>query len=75
MCVWFALNFGGYFYTSTKQENLNGVAFNTREHVEVYYYVVKIYIEVKAMHGGIGPIPVILAKDETKGKSRITWEA
>ena len=50
------------------------VAFNTREHAKVFDYVVKIYIEMKAMHGGIRPIPIILANDETEGKSHITWE-
>ena len=34
----------------------------------------KIYKGVKLTHGIVGPVPVILAEDETKVKGRVAWE-
>lgn len=37
--------------------------------------IASIYMEAESAHGVEGPILVILAKDETKVKSCISWEA
>lgn len=44
------------------------------EHREVFHSVAEIYKNAMAHHGIIGPVPVILAEDETKVKSRICYE-
>jgi hypothetical protein len=44
------------------------------EHLEVFQFVADIYKKTMVSHGIEGHVPVILAEDETKVKSRITWE-
>ena len=75
MCDLFALNFGGPSYDCTKRENKKGVQFIAGEHSTLFAAVAHIYREAKAAHGVEGPVPVILAEDETKVKSHISWDA
>ena len=75
MCDLFALNFGGPSYDCTKRENKKGVQFIAGEHSVLFAAVAEIYREAKVTHGVEGPVPVILAEDETKVRSRITWDA
>jgi hypothetical protein len=75
MCDLFSLNFGGPSYDCAKRENKKGVQFIAGEHSSVFATVVEIYREAKKTHGLVGPIPIILAEDETKVKSRISWDA
>ena len=75
MCDLFTLNFGGPSYDCTKRENKEGVQFIAGEHSALFAAVADIYREAKANHGVEGPVPVILAEDETKVKARISWDA
>ena len=75
MCDLFALNFGGPSYDCTKRNNKKGIQFIAGEHASLFAVVAHIYKEAKATHGVEGPVPIILAEDETKVKSRISWEA
>jgi hypothetical protein len=74
MCDLFSLNFVGPTYMTVKRENQKGVQFVPGEHREVFRCVAEIYKCAMVVHGVVGPIPVILAEDETKVKPRITWE-
>ena len=73
--IFFALNFGGPSYDCTKRNHKKGIQFIAGEHASLFTAVAHIYKEAKATHGVEGPVPVILAEDETKVKSRISWEA
>ena len=75
MCDLFALNYAGPSYSSIKRENKKGVKFIAGEHEALFAQISNIYVEAKKTHGVHGPIPIILAEDETKVKSRIVWEA
>ena len=75
MYDFFTLNYRGPSNSTTKRENRKGVVFVSGEHAEVFRSVAEIYKQAKDMHEIIGPVPVILAKDETKVKSRVAWEA
>lgn len=75
MCDLFALNFVGPSYSSTKRENKKGVQFIAGEHASIFKCVADIYRESKAAYRITGAVPVILAEDETKVKSRISWDS
>ena len=75
MCDLFALNFGGPSYDSIKRTNKMGVQFIAGEHASLFAAVANIYREAKSAHGVQGQVPIILAEDETKVKTRISWEA
>jgi hypothetical protein len=75
MCELFSLNFGAPSFSTVKKDNKRGVHFIAGEHAAFFQCVANIYVEVKAIQGVIGSIPVILAKDKTKVKGRITWES
>ena len=75
MCDLFSLNFGGPSYDTIKRQNKKGVQFIAGEHSSLFIAVAQIYEEAKTAHGVFGTVPIILAKDETKMKSRISWEA
>ena len=75
MCDLFTLNFGGPSYDCTKRENKKGVQFIAGEHSALFAAVADIYREAKANHRVEGPVPVILAEDETKVKAHISWDA
>jgi hypothetical protein len=74
MCDLFSLNFAGPTYMTIKRENQKGVQFVPGEHREVFRCVAEIYKCAMVVHGVVGPIPMILAEDETKVKPRVTWE-
>ena len=69
----FALNFVGPSYSSTKRENNKEVQFIIGEHDMIFKCVSEIYRESKAAYGITRAVPVILAEDETKVISRISW--
>jgi hypothetical protein len=71
----FALNYATPSFSIVKQENKKEVCFVASEHAAIFQCVAHIYIEAKAAHGVNGLVLVILAEDETKVKSRITWDA
>ena len=70
----FALNFAGPSYRQVKREVRKGVQFLPGEHAQIFAAVAQIYREAKLAHNIIGPVPVILAEDETKVKGRVAWE-
>ena len=49
--------------------------FVSGEHADIFKSVAKIYTDAKKALGISGPIPVILAEDETKVRGRVSWEA
>ena len=74
MCDFFPLNYCGPSYSTTKKINKTNVRFLGGEHSEFFASVAEIYKGAKLAHGIVGPIPVILAEDETKVKGRIMWD-
>ena len=74
MCDLFALNFGGPALCTTKREDRKGVQFVAGEHEEIFASVAQIYRDAKVANGIEGPVPVILAEDETKIKGRVAYE-
>jgi len=74
MCDFFQLHFVGPSYKVIKRTNKKGVQFLLGEHDVIFKYVVEIYKEAKQVHNIGGPILVILAEDETKVKSRVSWD-
>ena len=75
LCDLFSFNFAGPSYDSIQGESRKGAMFILGEHIDIFKSIASIYVEAKAAHGISGPIPVILAEDETKNKGRISWEA
>jgi hypothetical protein len=74
MCDLFALNYSGPSYSTIKRDNKKGIQHVSGEHGEIFAAVAEIYKDAKAAHGITGPIPVILAEDETKVRSRVSYE-
>lgn len=74
MCELFSLNYCGPNYSTTKRENQKGVQFVPGEHADIFKSVAEIYKNAKHAHGIVGPVPVILAEDETKVKGRVAWD-
>lgn len=68
------MNYIGPSLSTVKRENRKGVQFISGEHKDMFANVAEIYCEAKHVHGIVGPIPVILAEDETKVKGRVAWE-
>lgn len=75
MCDLFQLNYDGPSYSTTKRECKKGVQFIAGEHSEIFASVAQIYRDAKAKHMIVGPVPILLAEDETKVKGRIAYEA
>jgi hypothetical protein len=75
LCDMFALNFAGPGFDTIRRECRKGVQFIAGEHADIFKSIALIYSHAKAAHGITGPIPVILAKDETKVRGRVSWEA
>lgn len=75
MCDLFALNFAGPNYSTIKRDLKKGVQFLPGEHAEIFAVVASIYRDAKIAHNIVGPVPVILAEDDTKVKGRISWES
>jgi hypothetical protein len=71
----FSLKFAGPSYSQVKRYVKKGVQFILGEHVEIFYAVAEIYRDAKLAHNIVGPVPVILAEDETKVKGRVAWES
>ena len=74
MCHFFSLNYCGPSYSTTKKINKTSIRFIGGEHSEIFASVAEIYKCAKIAHGIVGPVPVILAEDETKVKGRVAWE-
>jgi hypothetical protein len=74
MCDLFALNYAGPGYSTVKRDCRKGVQFVPGEHSQIFKAVAQIYADAKKVHGITGPVPVILAEDETKVKSRVAYE-
>ena len=70
----FALNFAGASYSEVKRDVRKGIQFIPGEHSEIFAAVAQIYRDAKLAHNIVGPVPVILAEDETKVKGRVAWE-
>jgi hypothetical protein len=70
----FTLNFVGPSWSTVKCENQKGVQFTLGEHRQVSQSVAEVYRHAKLKCKVTGPIPVILAEDKTKVKSRVCWE-
>ena len=73
-CDLFALNYDGPSYDTVKRDTRKGVHFVSGEHAQIFSNVADIYRKAKEAHGIVGPVPIILAEDETKVKGRISWE-
>jgi len=70
----FSLNYRSPNYNTTKCKNQKGVQFVRGEHVDIFKIMVQNYKNAKVVHGILGSILVILAKDETKEKGHIAWD-
>ena len=75
MCNLFNLNFAGPNFYTIKRDIRKGMQFRPGEYKEIFAVVVGIYKDAKATLNIVGPVPVILAMDETKVKGRIGWES
>jgi hypothetical protein len=67
-----SLNYMGPSIDTTKHK---GLRFIPGEHADVFKVVANIYWDAMQAHSIIRPVPVILVEDETKVKSRVSWEA
>ena len=70
----FALHLAGPSYSQVKRDVKKGVQFVPGEHLHIFASVAEIYRDAKALHNIVGPVPIILAEDETKVKGRVVWE-
>ena len=70
-CDVFNLNYCGPNYSTVKRDCRKGVQLVPSEHEEIFEVVADIYSRAKLAHGITGPIPIILAKDETKVRGRV----
>lgn len=70
-----ALNYVGPSYRRIKREIQNGIQFISGKHTKVFAAVVEIYRDAIHALNITGPMLVILAKDETKVKGKLAWEA
>jgi hypothetical protein len=67
--------YGGTGLNTIKSDNRKGFHFLLGEHPGVFKAVVDVYRCAMLAHGITGLVPVILAEDETKVKSRVSWES
>ena len=74
MCDLFALNYAGPTYNTVKRENKKGLQHVPGEHGEIFAALADIYRDAKSAHGITRSVPVILAEDETKVRSRVCYE-
>jgi hypothetical protein len=75
MCDLFSLNYGGTGFNTIKSDNRKGFHFLPGEHPGVFKAVAIVYKCAMLAHGITGPVPMILVEDETKVKSRVSWES
>ena len=71
----FSLNYSGASYRQVKREGGKGVQFLPGEHSQIFAAMAQIYRDAKLSHNILGPVPVLLAEDETKVKGRVAWES
>ena len=71
----FSLNYVGPSYDSIWRDSRKGVLFVPGEHADIFSSIASSYRDAKVVHGISGPIPIILAEDETKVRGRVSWEA
>ena len=74
MCDLFALNYARPSYSTITRDNKKGIQHVPSKYGEIFAPIVEIYKDAKAAHGMNGPIPVILVEDETKVRSRVSYE-
>lgn len=75
MCDLFSLNYAAPSYNTIKCENKKVTRFVAGEHAILFRNVAKIYKDALEAHGILGPIPIIVAEDETKLMSRVACES
>ena len=75
LCDLFSLNFARPSFDTIRRDNRKGVMFMSGEHAEIFESIASIYVDAKSLHGISGPILVILAEDETRVRSRVSYEA
>ena len=71
----FALNLLGPSLSTVKRASKKGMQFQAGFHLEIFEAIGEIYQQAIIAHNLEGPIPIILAEDETKVKSRISWDS
>ena len=54
--------------------DLGTILYNMGEHGEIFAAIANIYKDAKAAHGIVGSVPVILAEDETKVRTRVSYD-
>ena len=57
-----------------KKENKKGIQHVVGKHSEIFAAIGQIYKDAKLIHKISRAVPVILAEDETKVKSRVAYE-
>lgn len=70
-----SLNLDGTSISTTLRQVRKSLAYISRENEHIFEAVRKVYASYKAKHGIDGPIPVLLAKDETIVKKYVRWVA
>ena len=70
----FSLNFYSLSYDTISRANKKEVDFVSKEPRKIFQCVADIYSKAMIAHSIYGPILVILSEDDTKVKSRSTWE-
>ena len=71
----FSLNLSGSSLSTVKLPNKNGVQFVGRFRPKIFTAMVSIYKNVIEAYGWVWPIPIFMAEDETKIKTRVSWES
>lgn len=71
----FSLNLAGPSLSTVKLANKKGVQFVGGFRPEIFSAVASIYKNAIEAYGLVGPIPVLMAEDETKIKTRVSWES
>lgn len=74
MCNVFSLNYLGPNFSTIKRDHKKGAQFIPGKNSEIFVCVAEIYRKAKVALGITGPVPVILAEDETKVKGRVAYE-
>ena len=74
MCDLFALNYADPSYSTIKRDNKKSIQYVPSEHGEIFAAVAKICRDAKAAHGISRPVSIILVEDETRARSRISYE-
>ena len=67
----FSLNYGGLEMSTVIRENRKGVQFVLSKHADIFNAVANTYRHEKDVHNIRDLVPMILAEDETKVKSKV----